>query len=105
LAIARRIVDPLLRTLRERGTPYRGILYLGLMLTPSGPSVLEINSRFGDHEAQAVLPLLDEDVYPLFLAAARGALPAERHGTFLRHAGAAVCVVLAAHGYPHEPRT
>jgi len=105
VAIAHRMVDPLLRALRERGIAYRGILYLGLMLTPSGPMVLEINARFGDPEAQAVLPLLDEDVYPLFLAAARGALPAERHGTFLRHAGAAVCVVLAAHGYPKEPRT
>jgi phosphoribosylamine--glycine ligase len=105
LAIARQLVDPILRTLRERGTPYRGILYLGLMLTASGPMVLEINARFGDPEAQAVLPLLDEDAYPVFLAAARGALPPERHGTFLRHAGAAVCVVLAAHGYPHEPRT
>ena len=105
VAIAHRMVDPLLRALRERGIAYRGILYLGLMLTPSGPMVLEINARFGDPEAQAVLPLLDEDVYPLFLAAARGELPAERHGTFLRHAGAAVCVVLAAHGYPKEPRT
>ncbi len=105
LAIARQFVDPILRALRERGTPYRGILYLGLMLTASGPMVLEINARFGDPEAQAVLPLLDEDAYPVFLAAARGALPPERHGTFLRHAGAAVCVVLAAHGYPHEVRT
>jgi phosphoribosylamine---glycine ligase len=105
IAIAKRVVDPILRALRERGTPYRGILYLGLMLTPSGPSVLEINSRFGDPEAQVVLPLLDEDVYPVFLAAARGALPVERHGTFLRHAGAAVCVVLAAQGYPQAPRT
>ncbi|HYR52205.1 MAG TPA: phosphoribosylamine--glycine ligase [Candidatus Dormibacteraeota bacterium] len=105
LAIARRIVDPILGALREQGTPYRGVLYLGLMLTPSGPMVLEINARFGDPEAQVVLPLLDEDVLPLFLAAAKGSLPAERHGSFLRHAGAAVCVVLAAAGYPKEPRT
>ncbi len=104
-AIARRIVDPLLIALRARGIQYRGILYFGLMLTASGPMVLEINARFGDPEAQVVLPLLDEDVLPLFLAAARGALPPERHGTFLRHGGAAVCVVLAAPGYPKEPRT
>jgi phosphoribosylamine--glycine ligase len=105
VAIGRGIVDPLLKALRERGIEYRGILYVGLMLTPSGPMVLEINARFGDPEAQAVLPLLDEDALPLFLAAARGVLPAERHGTFVRHAGAAVCVILAASGYPKEPRT
>ena len=104
VAIGRGIVDPLLRTLRDRGIEYRGVLYLGLMLTQSGPMVLEINARFGDPEAQAVLPLLDEDALPLFLGAARGALPPERHGTFVRHAGAAVCVVLAASGYPKDPR-
>jgi len=105
LAIGRRIVDPLLAALRARGIAYRGILYLGLMLTPSGPMVLEINARFGDPEAQVVLPLLDEDVLPLFLRAAQGSLPADRHRTFLRHAGAAVCVVLAAAGYPKDTRT
>ncbi len=105
LAIARRFVEPLLRSLREANTPYRGILYLGLMLTASGPMVLEINARFGDPEAQVVLPLAAEDLYPLFLAAARGALPAARHGTFVAHTGAAVCVVLAARGYPGNPET
>jgi phosphoribosylamine--glycine ligase len=105
VAIGRGIVDPLLKALRARGIEYRGILYVGLMLTPSGPMVLEINARFGDPEAQAVLPLLDEDALPLFLAAARGSLPPERHGTFVRHAGAAVCVILATAGYPGEPRT
>jgi phosphoribosylamine--glycine ligase len=73
------------------------------MLTASGPMVLEINARFGDPEAQVVLPLAAEDLYPLFLAAARGALPPERHGTFVAHAGAAVCVILAARGYPARP--
>ena len=105
LAIARSIVDPLLRSLREAGTPYRGILYLGLMLTASGPMVLEINARFGDPEAQVVLPTASEDLYPLFLAAARGSLPPERHGTFVAHSGAAVCVVLASRGYPEHPET
>jgi phosphoribosylamine--glycine ligase len=105
IAIARRIVDPLLAELRTRGIKYRGILYFGLMLTPSGPMVLEINARFGDPEAQVVLPLLDEDALPLFLAAARGSLPPDRHETFVRYAGAAVCVVLAASGYPKEPHT
>jgi len=104
LAIAHRIVDPLLQSLRERRTPYRGILYIGLMLTRSGPMVLEFNARFGDPEAQAVLPLLEEDLYPLFLAAARGSLPPDRHGAFVRHAGAAVTVVLASEGYPGTPK-
>ena len=103
-AIAGRIVDPILRALREQGTPYRGFLYLGLMLTAQGPMVLEINARFGDPEAQVLLPIVDEDLYPFLRAAARGELPSERHGTFFAHGGAAVCVVLAAHGYPGKPR-
>jgi len=103
IAITKRIVDPLLADFRAAGTPYRGILYLGLMLTARGPMVLEFNARFGDPETQAVLPLVEEGLYPLFLAAARGSLPAERHGTFVEHAGAAVCVVLAARGYPGAP--
>ena len=103
VAIGRRIVAPVLRALREEGAEYRGILYIGLMLTQEGPQVLEFNARFGDPEAQVVLPLLAEDPYPLFRAAARGALPAERHGTFIAHEGAAVCVVLASRGYPEHP--
>jgi phosphoribosylamine---glycine ligase len=103
IAIARRVVDPVLGALRAEGDPYRGILYVGLMLTPEGPQVLEFNARFGDPEAQAVLPLLAEDPFPLFRAAARGALPQERHATFVAHEGAAVCVVLASRGYPERP--
>jgi phosphoribosylamine--glycine ligase len=103
--IAERVVDPLLRALRDAGTPYRGVLYLGLMLTAAGPMVLEFNARFGDPEAQVVLPLLAEDIYPLFLAAAKGALPADRHRSFVAHEGAAVCVILAARGYPGTPQT
>jgi phosphoribosylamine--glycine ligase len=104
-AIAHALVDPLLAALRDMGTPYRGILYLGLMLTAKGPQILEVNARFGDPEAQAVLPLLTEDILPLADAAARGRLPAERHGTFVAHEGAAVCVVLAARGYPASPES
>jgi len=103
--IAQRVVDPILSTLREAGKPFQGVLYLGLMLTSSGPMVLEINARFGDPEAQVILPLLKEDAYPLFLAAARGALPADRHGSRVAHRGAAVCVILAARGYPGRPET
>ena len=104
-AIAHALVDPLLATLRAQGTHYRGILYLGLMLTASGPQILEVNARFGDPEAQAVLPILVEDLLPLADAAARGRLPEARHGTFVAHEGAAVCVVLAARGYPAAPES
>jgi phosphoribosylamine---glycine ligase len=105
VAIGRSLVDPVLAEMRRIGSPYRGVLYLGLMLTARGPQVLEFNARFGDPEAQAVLPLLDEDPLALFLAAARGALPEERHATLVRHHGAAVCVVLASRGYPASPET
>jgi phosphoribosylamine--glycine ligase len=103
IEIGRRLVDPVLAEMRRAGSPYRGVLYLGLMLTSQGPQVLEFNARFGDPEAQVVLPLMDEDPYELFLAAASGVLRAERHATAVRHHGAAVCVVLAARGYPGPP--
>jgi phosphoribosylamine--glycine ligase len=67
--------------------------------------VLEFNARFGDPEAQVVLPLLAEDPFSLFRAAARGSLPADRHATFIAHEGAAVCVILASRGYPERPET
>ncbi|MGE5175037.1 MAG: phosphoribosylamine--glycine ligase [Hyphomicrobiales bacterium] len=103
IRIGKQIVDPVLTALREGGVPYRGVLYLGLMLTERGPMVLEFNARFGDPEAQAVLPLLAEDPLALFRAAAEGHLPKERHATFVATEGAAVCVVLAARGYPQAP--
>ncbi len=105
LAMAKQIVDPVLAALREEKQPYRGILYLGMMLTEQGPMVLEFNARFGDPEAQVVLPLLTEDPLPLFWNAALGRLPAERHGTFVKYEGAAVCVILASPGYPGRPAT
>lgn len=105
IEIGRRLVDPVLGEMRRIGSPYRGVLYLGLMLTPKGPQVLEFNARFGDPEAQAVLPLLDEDPYELFLAAASGVLRPERHATTVRFHGAAVCVVLASRGYPGKAET
>ncbi|HEU4335324.1 MAG TPA: phosphoribosylamine--glycine ligase [Candidatus Eisenbacteria bacterium] len=105
IAIAKRVVDPVLKALRDEKQPYRGILYLGLMLTERGPQVLEFNARFGDPEAQVVLPLVTEDLLPLLWNAALGRLPAERHATFVEHEGAAVCVVLASPGYPQRPAT
>ncbi len=95
------LVAPTLHELRRRGIDYRGVLYAGLMLTPDGPAVLEYNVRFGDPEAQVVLPLLDGDVAALLAEVAAGRLrsaPACRPG-------AAVTVVCASEGYPVAPRT
>ena len=89
----------------RRGTPFRGFLYAGLMLTADGPALLETNVRLGDPEAQAILPRLDVDLAPLLLAAARGALPA---AVPRRPAGRdpepAVAIVLAAAGLPRRSR-
>ena len=68
------IVRPVLEGLAAEGTPYRGFLYCGLMLTDDGPKVIEFNVRFGDPEAQVVLPLIAEPLAPLSAAAATGAL-------------------------------
>jgi phosphoribosylamine---glycine ligase len=104
-AMVDRLVDeavrPLVGVLRARGIDYRGVLYAGLMLTESGPKVLEFNVRFGDPEAQVVLPRLDGDLTGLLAEVAAGALTTEPK--FL--SDAAVCVVLASEGYPESPRT
>jgi phosphoribosylamine--glycine ligase len=104
----RRIVEtvhhPILAELRRRGTPFRGFLYAGLMLTPDGPAMLEINVRCGDPETQAILPRVAVDLAPLLLAAARGGLPADTPRTLPSTNDAAVGIVLAAHGYPNSPR-
>ena len=93
-------VEPTLRELARRGTAYRGVLYAGLMLTPDGPKVLEYNVRFGDPEAEAVLPRLQGDFVELCHAAASGA-SADAHFAD----DACVTVVLATEGYPVAPRT
>lgn len=91
------VVRPTVRELRRRGIDFRGVLYAGLMLTPSGPKVLEFNCRFGDPETQALLPRLESDLLDLLWRAARGeALPAEARW----RDGAAVGVVMASRGYP-----
>jgi phosphoribosylamine--glycine ligase len=93
---------PVLRELARRGTPFRGALYAGLMLTADGPRLLEFNARFGDPETQVLLPRLVVPLGPLLLAAAKGRLDEAR--TVATMPGAAVGIVLAAAGYPEAPR-
>ncbi|MBA3944308.1 MAG: phosphoribosylamine--glycine ligase [Herpetosiphonaceae bacterium] len=96
-----RIFEPVLRALAAEGTPLVGVLYAGLMLTPTGVQVLEFNARFGDPETQALLPLLDGDLLEIMLACVEGRLQADMVRWY---AGAALGVVLAAAGYPEAPR-
>ena len=97
------IFAPVVAAMAEAGRPFRGLLYGGLMLTPDrGPMVIEWNCRFGDPETQAVLPRLGEDLLPWLLAAAEGELPGHSPRWL---PGLAVCVVLAAEGYPGKVRS
>ncbi|HYO44396.1 MAG TPA: phosphoribosylamine--glycine ligase [Candidatus Limnocylindrales bacterium] len=95
---------PILAELARRGSPFRGFLYAGLILTASGPVLLETNVRLGDPEAQAILPRLDTALAPVLAAAAAGALPADLGPHLATRASAAVTIVLAAEGYPDTPR-
>lgn len=96
------IVEPVLDGMVAEGRAYRGFLYVGLMLTTDGPKVVEFNVRFGDPEAQVVLPMLDEDLSSLLTCAAAGTLPS-RAARFSRQAH--VGVVVAAGGYPEDVET
>lgn len=95
------ILQPMIDGLRNDGILYQGCLYAGLMITASGPKVIEFNARFGDPETQVVLPLLDGDLLPVLEACVDGTL-AETEVRWQK--GATVCVVLAAGGYPGEYR-
>lgn len=94
------VITPVLRELAARGTPYRGTLYAGVMLTHAGPQVIEFNARFGDPETQSVLPLVAGSLGALLASAARGALDPQ---AIERRAGAAVTMALVAEGYPEAP--
>jgi phosphoribosylamine--glycine ligase len=101
---------PILAELARRGTPFRGALYAGLMLTDDGPVLLECNARFGDPETQVLLPRLAVALGPLLLAAARGELAGAARalgitdGRLPTFPGATVGIVLASAGYPDAPR-
>jgi len=101
--VVERVAVPVVREMARRGTPFAGLLYCGLVLTDRGPEVIEFNARFGDPETQVVLARLATPLAGVLLAAATGTLhdlPALRWRDT-----AAVTVVVAAHGYPGEPRT
>jgi len=95
--VTSQIVDPVLEGLRAEGYEYRGVLYVGLMLTTDGPKVIEFNVRFGDPEAQVVLPMVESDLAPVLLAAATGDLS---EVTWRVTSDPHVGVVLASGGYP-----
>jgi len=96
--VAEEILEPVARGMVAEGTPYRGLLYAGLMLTADGPKVVEFNVRFGDPECQPLVLAMDSDLLPLLAATARGELEAAEAPAF--HDGATLCVVLVSGGYP-----
>ena len=97
--VMREIVDPVIAGMAAEGHPFRGFLYVGLMLTATGPKVIEFNVRLGDPEAQVILPLIDEPLLPMLVAAAEGRLTQStcRIGT-----DRVVGVVIASRGYPES---
>jgi phosphoribosylamine--glycine ligase len=100
--IVREIVEPTLRGCRDEGFPFRGILFVGLIMTTNGPQVLEYNVRFGDPETQAILVRLESDLSQILQAISEGRL-GEIDINWSRDSSA--CVVLAARGYPGKPET
>ena len=99
--IHKQVLRPTVMELKKRNMFYRGVLYIGLMITDKGPVVLEYNVRFGDPETQVILPLLDGDWASVFYEVAQGNLPNMKWKQ--NHFSA--CVVLASPGYPFKPET
>jgi phosphoribosylamine---glycine ligase len=101
IQIREQVLQPAIDTLADLGTSFVGVLYAGLILTQDGPRVLEFNARFGDPETQVLLPLLESDLVEIMLACVEGRLTPD----LVRwRDGAALGVVLAAEGYPAQPR-
>lgn len=99
--VRQQVIQPVIRAMAERGTPYRGVLYAGLMLTAEGPKVLEFNCRLGDPEAQVVLSLLESDLLDLLTACAQGRV-SDTALAWSPQASAAV--VMVSGGYPGDYR-
>src|SRR5439155_14863890 len=100
--IEAKVLVPIVHAMKKEEHPYRGLLYAGLMLTPTGPKVLEFNVRFGDPETQAILPRLKSDLLPLLLSTVEGTLENQEVEWDPRPA---VSVVMASGGYPGAHRT
>lgn len=96
------IIAPTLKGMRAEGSMYKGCLYCGLMISETGPKVIEFNCRFGDPEAQVVIPLIDGDFAQLLMSVAEGSLDAS---LVKLHSASAVCVVMASRGYPDDYET
>jgi len=96
------VIRPTLAGMKAEGSPYRGCLYVGLMITDDGPKVLEYNCRFGDPETQVVIPLIDGDLAELLNSAALGSIAED---AVTQHRASAVCVVMASRGYPDDYET
>ncbi len=94
-------VLPAVKGMAAEGNPYRGVLYAGLMLTETGPRLVEFNARFGDPECQVLMLRLADDIVPYLLAAATGALASQPAPRWREES--AICVVYAAEGYPDAP--
>ena len=94
-----KIMLPMIRAMQQEGRPYTGILYAGLMLTKTGPQILEFNARFGDPETQPLLVRMDSDIIPIFEACIDGTL---NQCPLKWKTDSSVCVVMAAEGYPES---
>ena len=94
------IYQPTVDAMKAEGRPFKGVIFFGLMLTPEGPKVLEYNARFGDPEAQVVLPRLENDIVDVFEACIDGML--DKVDLKFDNDRATVCVILASDGYPVE---
>jgi len=106
-ALERRAIDeivrPTIEALARMGSPYSGVLYAGLMLTRTGPKLIEYNARFGDPECQVLMLRLEDDLLELMIATSKGELAGRAHPDF--SADTALTVVMAAKGYPDTPET
>ena len=101
--VMKQVVYPTINGMADIGSPFKGVLYVGLMITDTGPKVLEFNCRFGDPEAQVLLPRLKSDLVPLLTACVDGTLA--RHADVQWADAAAACVVMASGGYPDPYQT
>ena len=97
-----RVLKPAVQAMKAQGTPYRGILYAGIIVTTEGPKCIEFNCRLGDPETEAVLPMLESDLVPLLLRSLDGSLG---QAEVRWREGASVCVVAASGGYPGDYKT